>query len=58
MAICDGFCLSIYTNCFIFYLQDELRRGDVSKSIQCYMYETKSSEDKAREYIRNLISNA
>ncbi|KAJ6761465.1 TERPENE SYNTHASE 10-LIKE [Salix koriyanagi] len=36
---------------------DELKRGDVSKSIQCYMYETKVSEEKARDHIKNLIGN-
>ncbi|KAJ6349211.1 hypothetical protein OIU77_006738 [Salix suchowensis] len=36
---------------------DELKRGDVSKSIQCYMYETKVSEEKARDHIKNLIAN-
>jgi (-)-alpha-terpineol synthase len=36
--------------------QDELERGDVPKSIQCYMNETGASEEDAREYIRSLIS--
>ncbi|KAL4312509.1 hypothetical protein GQ457_01G047540 [Hibiscus cannabinus] len=34
---------------------DELKRGDVPKSIQCYMHETGSSEEEAREYIKKLI---
>ncbi|KAK8583762.1 hypothetical protein V6N13_109159 [Hibiscus sabdariffa] len=34
---------------------DELKRGDVPKSIQLYMHETGSSEMEAREYIRKLI---
>ncbi|CAD5173339.1 unnamed protein product [Musa acuminata subsp. malaccensis] len=34
---------------------DELERGDVSKSIQCYMHETGVSEDAARGHIRGLI---
>ncbi|CAL9072876.1 unnamed protein product, partial [Musa acuminata var. zebrina] len=34
---------------------DELERGDVSKSIQCYMHETGVSEDAARRHIRGLI---
>ncbi|CAL9152007.1 unnamed protein product [Musa hybrid cultivar] len=34
---------------------DELERGDVSKSIQCYMHETSVSEDVARGHIRGLI---
>ena len=36
--------------------QDELKRGDVPKSIQCYMNETGASEEDAREYIRCMIS--
>ena len=35
--------------------QHELERGDVPKSIQCYMNETDASEKDAREYIRCLI---
>ncbi|KAJ9177739.1 hypothetical protein P3X46_012923 [Hevea brasiliensis] len=35
---------------------DELKRGDVPKSIQCYMHETGASEEKARDHIRFLIS--
>ncbi|KAH9699980.1 Beta-myrcene/(E)-beta-ocimene synthase 2 [Citrus sinensis] len=35
---------------------DELKRGDVPKSIQCYMHETGVSEDEAREHIRDLIA--
>ncbi|KAF8409091.1 hypothetical protein HHK36_005164 [Tetracentron sinense] len=34
---------------------DELQRGDVPKSIQCYMYETGALEEEAREHIRVLI---
>ncbi|KAI0516349.1 hypothetical protein KFK09_009021 [Dendrobium nobile] len=34
---------------------DELQRGDVPKSIQCYMNETKVSESVARNHIRHLI---
>nr|AQT33224.1 chloroplast sabinene synthase [Murraya koenigii] len=37
---------------------DELKRGDVPKSIQCYMHETGISEDEAREHIRNLIAES
>ncbi|KAJ6854549.1 TPS4 [Populus alba x Populus x berolinensis] len=36
---------------------DELKRGDVSKTIQCYMHEAGVSEEKARDHIRNLIGN-
>ncbi|KAC3748924.1 hypothetical protein FH972_027205 [Carpinus fangiana] len=36
--------------------EDELERGDVPKSIQCYMNENSATEEDAREYIRSLIS--
>ncbi|XP_077251447.1 alpha-terpineol synthase, chloroplastic-like [Tasmannia lanceolata] len=35
----------------------ELNRGDVPKSIQCYMHETGAPEEVAREHIRGLISD-
>ncbi|OIT33133.1 PREDICTED: (-)-camphene/tricyclene synthase, chloroplastic-like [Nicotiana attenuata] len=34
---------------------DELKRGDVPKSIQCYMNETGASEEEAREHVQYLI---
>ncbi|KAK6156767.1 hypothetical protein DH2020_011015 [Rehmannia glutinosa] len=34
---------------------EELRRGDVPKSIQCYMNETGASREEARQYIRFLM---
>ncbi|KAA0045521.1 terpene synthase 10-like [Cucumis melo var. makuwa] len=34
---------------------DELKRGDVPKSIQCYMNDTGASESNARKYIKHLI---
>ncbi|KAH0467958.1 hypothetical protein IEQ34_002991 [Dendrobium chrysotoxum] len=34
----------------------ELQRGDVSKSIQCYMKEKHVSELEAQEFIRNIIN--
>ncbi|KAI3687936.1 hypothetical protein L1987_81641 [Smallanthus sonchifolius] len=34
---------------------DELERGDISKSIQCYMHESGATEEEARRYIRELI---
>nr|A7IZZ2.1 RecName: Full=(+)-alpha-pinene synthase, chloroplastic; Flags: Precursor [Cannabis sativa]ABI21838.1 (+)-alpha-pinene synthase [Cannabis sativa] len=37
-------------------LSDEMKRGDVPKSIQCYMHDTGASEDEAREHIKFLIS--
>ncbi|MBA0625004.1 hypothetical protein Godav_010263, partial [Gossypium davidsonii] len=33
----------------------ELKRGDVPKSIQCYMYESGASEEEARKHIWKLI---
>ncbi|KAM7525543.1 hypothetical protein LguiA_015445 [Lonicera macranthoides] len=35
---------------------DELKRGDVPKSIQCYMHDTGVCEKEAREHIKHLIS--
>ncbi|KDP35332.1 hypothetical protein JCGZ_09491 [Jatropha curcas] len=53
----------IRCSCLIFRLtddlgtsSDELKRGDVPKSIQCYMHETGASEARAREHIRYLTS--
>lgn len=39
----------------MYFYQDEIRRGDVPKSIQCYMNDFQTSEDNAREHIRYLI---
>ncbi|XP_020591711.1 alpha-terpineol synthase, chloroplastic-like isoform X2 [Phalaenopsis equestris] len=36
-------------------IQDELQRGDVPKSIQCYMMEANVSESVAREHMKYLI---
>ncbi|TYJ16815.1 hypothetical protein E1A91_A09G008500v1 [Gossypium mustelinum] len=36
----------------------EIKRGDISKSIQCYMHETGGSEEEAREHIKKLIDAA
>ncbi|KAL1080666.1 hypothetical protein V6Z11_D09G008600, partial [Gossypium hirsutum] len=33
----------------------EIKRGDIPKSIQCYMHETGRSEEEAREHIKKLI---
>ncbi|XP_035843370.1 R-linalool synthase QH1, chloroplastic isoform X5 [Helianthus annuus] len=53
---------TIYYSSLIFRLaddlatsSDELARGDVSKSIQCYMHESGATEEEAREYIKELI---
>ncbi|KAI3923142.1 hypothetical protein MKW98_018804 [Papaver atlanticum] len=35
--------------------KDELERGDVAKSIQCYMHETGASESIAREHVQHMI---
>ncbi|KAK6264850.1 hypothetical protein SCA6_020284 [Theobroma cacao] len=37
---------------------DKLKRGDVAKSIQCYMHENDVSEEASREHIRNLMREA
>ncbi|KAH9685730.1 Beta-myrcene/(E)-beta-ocimene synthase 2 [Citrus sinensis] len=34
---------------------DEIQRGDVPKSIQCYMQETGASEEVAREHIKDMM---
>ncbi|KAL4563583.1 hypothetical protein LXL04_027626 [Taraxacum kok-saghyz] len=36
---------------------DEIARGDVPKSIQCYMHETGATEEEARMYMEKLIIN-
>ncbi|KFK35063.1 hypothetical protein AALP_AA5G230300 [Arabis alpina] len=36
---------------------DELARGDVLKSVQCYMHETGASEEKARAHVHQMISD-
>ncbi|KAJ0480809.1 putative R-linalool synthase [Helianthus annuus] len=34
---------------------DEMERGDIPKSIQCYMHESGATEEEARRYIKKLI---
>ncbi|KAG6409057.1 hypothetical protein SASPL_132088 [Salvia splendens] len=34
---------------------DEVERGDVPKSVQCYMNENNASEQEARKHVRSLI---
>ena len=41
-----------------FIHQDEMERGDIPKSIQCYMHETCASEEDAREHMKYLIGEA
>ena len=36
-------------------MQDELKRGDVVKSVQCYMHESGAPEDEAREHMKFLM---
>lgn len=36
--------------------QHEIERGDVPKSVQCYMKDNDVSEEEARNYIKYLIS--
>ncbi|KAL6012551.1 hypothetical protein ACLOJK_003040 [Asimina triloba] len=38
--------------------KEEMERGDVAKSIQCYMHEAKVSEEIAREHVKHLIDDA
>ncbi|KAG7547273.1 Terpene synthase N-terminal domain [Arabidopsis suecica] len=37
---------------------DEMARGDSPKSIQCYMYETRASEEEARGHMQSMISDS
>ncbi|KAG8482111.1 hypothetical protein CXB51_027083 [Gossypium anomalum] len=39
----------------LYWSSDELKRGDVAKSIQCYMHENGVSEEVAREHVKNLM---
>ena len=40
---------------FFVNVQDEIKSGDVPKSIQCYIHEAGFSEDEARQHIKLLI---
>ncbi|KAJ9176955.1 hypothetical protein P3X46_012213 [Hevea brasiliensis] len=55
----------IYWSSLITRLSDDLgtfteesKRGDVTKSIQCYMIEEGVNEEEAKEHIKSLIGNA
>ncbi|GMI68656.1 terpene synthase 10 [Hibiscus trionum] len=55
----------LYWSALIVRLQDdlgtsseELKRGDVAKSIQCYMHENGVSEEAARRHIKNVVREA
>ncbi|VVA93394.1 unnamed protein product [Arabis nemorensis] len=37
---------------------EEMARGDSPKSVQCYMYETRTSEEEARGHMKNMISDS
>ncbi|GFS37475.1 terpene synthase-like sequence-1,8-cineole [Actinidia rufa] len=37
---------------------DEMERGDIPKSVQCYMHEIGASEEDAREHMKYLIGEA
>ncbi|EFH46395.1 lyase/ magnesium ion binding protein [Arabidopsis lyrata subsp. lyrata] len=37
---------------------DEMARGDSPKSVQCYMYETRASEEEARGHMQSMISDS
>ncbi|KAI3687945.1 hypothetical protein L1987_81650 [Smallanthus sonchifolius] len=37
---------------------DELARGDIPKSVQCYMHESGATEEEARGYIKEMIRDA
>nr|KJB69367.1 hypothetical protein B456_011G019600 [Gossypium raimondii] len=42
----------------LYWSSDELKRGDVAKSIQCYMHENGVSEEVAHEHVKNLMREA
>lgn len=46
-----------HKNRFFPTFQDELKRGDNPKSIQCYMHDTGCCEEESRGYIKNLIGS-
>ncbi|KAL8255775.1 hypothetical protein R6Q59_030842 [Mikania micrantha] len=48
-------CLIVRLNNDMGTSSDEIERGDVPKSIQCYMHETGATEVEAREYMKRLI---
>lgn len=41
--------------CVCFRCKDELARGDVPKSAQCYMHETGASKEQVHAYVRQMI---
>lgn len=46
-----------FFSCIFSLIQHELKRGDVAKSIQCYMRETGASEEDARQHIQDLVTS-
>ncbi|KAG2331807.1 hypothetical protein Bca52824_002987 [Brassica carinata] len=54
---CSAFVVRLANDRYINFFQDELARGDVLKSVQCYMNETGASEEKARVHVRQIIND-
>ncbi|KDP41022.1 hypothetical protein JCGZ_03554 [Jatropha curcas] len=61
----NGYELITYRSSLITRLNDDLgtssaesERGDVAKSIQCYMIDNNASEDEVKNHIRGLINDA
>ncbi|KAJ0663417.1 putative R-linalool synthase [Helianthus annuus] len=57
MPICNGLRIknNSYTSSYLYLFKDEMKRGDIPKSIQCYMHESGATEEEARRHIKNLI---
>ncbi|XP_010533438.1 PREDICTED: tricyclene synthase, chloroplastic-like [Tarenaya hassleriana] len=53
---CSSFILRIAND--LVTSSEEMARGDVQKSIQCYMHETGATETEAREHMMRVISDA
>ncbi|MCL7040336.1 hypothetical protein MKW94_007351 [Papaver nudicaule] len=61
LKFCIFFAIILTCRCLCNYadrIQKEQERGDVAKSIQCYMHETGASESIARQHVQHLISDA
>ncbi|KAK8673791.1 hypothetical protein V6N13_112103 [Hibiscus sabdariffa] len=65
LAFLESYPEFLYWSALIVRLQDdlgtsseELKRGDVAKSIQCYMHENRVSEETGRGHIKNLVREA
>ena len=42
-------------DCVCLLCKDELARGDVLKSVQCYMHETGATEEEAQAHVQQMI---